>query len=350
MNNPLNVAILGFGLSGSTFHAPLISVTKGLRLTHILSRQGDKIKQLYPEVVVTSDLQTLLNNPTIDVIINTLPNSEHYSVTKLCLLANKHVVVEKPFVINSADGEELLQLAKARNLVLSIYHNRRFDNGLLTLKANLAQLGQIYHYEAYFDRFRPTVNLAKWREQDSAGSGILYDLGSHLIDQALALFGMPQAIFADIAKQRPHAQAIDYFNLTLIYPTHRAILGSSSVIANPRPVIAAYGDKGSYVKYGLDPQENQLKAGLLPNQSGYGIEDENYRGILSWQNNGSLEQRSITSHAGEYQKYYQQLANSINQQSSPPVSAQEGLRVIKIIESAILSHKIQQIVTIANMS
>lgn len=346
MSKPLNVAILGFGLSGSTFHAPLISVTKGLQLTHILSRQEDKIKQLYPHVNIVTDLLDILNNPDIDLVINTLPNSEHYAVTKACLLADKHVVVEKPFVINSPDGEELLELATARNLVLSVYHNRRFDNGLLTLVANRDKLGQIYHYEAYFDRFRPTVNLAKWREQDDAGSGILYDLGSHLIDQALYLFGIPQAIFADLAKQRPNAQTIDYFNLTLIYPTHRAILGSSSVISNPRPVIAAYGDKGSYVKYGLDPQENQLKEGITPNDSDYGIEEELYAGKLSHNENDVMEHDLITSLAGSYQEYYQQLYSSIIDGSNPPISAGDGLTVIKLIEKVIQSNMLTQVISI----
>lgn len=162
--------MLGFGLSGSTFHAPLIITTPGLKLTHILSRQKEKILAIYPDVTVVEDISDLLEKSDVDLIVNTLPNSEHYTVTLKSLLAGKHVVVEKPFVIDSMQGRELIELARAKSLMLSVYHNRRWDNGFLTLKQQLPKLGNIFHYESYFDRFRPQVNLAKWREQDILGS------------------------------------------------------------------------------------------------------------------------------------------------------------------------------------
>ena len=168
-------------------------------------------------------------------------------MSKQCLLAGKNLIVEKPFVTAIADGEELIKLAHTNNLLLSVYHNRSWDNGFLTLKSLLPQLGDIYLYEAYFDRFRPIVQTDRWKEKPAPGSGLLYDLGSHLIDQAINLFGMPDAIFADIAMQRQNAKVADYFNLTLFYANRRVVLGSSSMIAGNRPALAAYGNQGSYV-------------------------------------------------------------------------------------------------------
>ena len=343
-----NIAILGFGLSGSTFHAPLINSLPGFKITHILSSQVLKITQLYPLVKVVSDLDEILGDSTIDLVVNTLPNLEHYTVTKRCLQAGKHVVVEKPFVIDSVDGEELIALAKERGLLLSVYHNRRWDNGFLTLKQILPQLGEIYLYQAYFDRFRPTANLTKWREQDIKGSGLLYDLGSHLIDQALDLFGLPESIYADLAIQRPSAKSIDYFQIELYYPSLRVIIGSSSVMANSRPVVSLYGTNGSYVKHGLDPQEASLRAGLTPLDSDYALEDLSMAGVLSEVIDNSLQNNRIVSLNGAYLEYYQLIYNSLLSGIAAPISAESALWVIKIIEKAILSASLGQRVNLAS--
>ena len=343
-----NIAILGFGLSGSTFHAPLIKSIPGFKITHILSSQVAKINQLYPMVKVVSELDEILSNSTIDLVVNTLPNLEHYAVTKKCLQSGKHVVVEKPFVIDSVDGEELIALAKERGLLLSVYHNRRWDNGFLTLKQILPQLGDIYLYQAYFDRFRPTANLTKWREQDIKGSGLLYDLGSHLVDQALDLFGLPESIYADLAIQRPSAKSIDYFQIELYYPHLRVIIGSSSVMANSRPVVSLYGTNGSYVKHGLDPQEASLRAGLTPLDSDYALEDFSMAGVLSEMVGDSLQNNTIVSLNGAYLEYYQLIYNSLLSGVAAPVSAESALWVIKIIEKAILSASLGQRVNLAS--
>ena len=342
----INVAILGFGLSGSTFHAPLISNTEGLNLTHIQSRQRDKVISHYPNVMVVDSLNEILNLNSVDLVINTLPNSEHYSVTRQCLLAGKHVVVEKPFVISSSEGSELIELANSKNLMLSVYHNRRWDNSFLTLKQQLPNLGRIYNYETYYDRFRPTVNLSKWREQDAPGSGILYDLGSHLIDQAVQLFGVPNSLIADIDIQRKDARAVDYFQVTFQYERMRVIIGSASVMTQPRPILAAYGDKGSYVKYGLDTQEDTLKNGGLPTQVGYGVEDTANSGILSLAKNNTVTSKPVVSLAGAYQQYYAQVQACIAQGAKNPVSAESALVVIKLIELAIQSYAQKKLLTV----
>lgn len=349
MSSPtINVAILGFGLSGSTFHAPLINALPGFKICKIFARNIETLQLQYPNYSFTSDLKEILNDRQISLIINTLPNELHYSITKQCLLTGKKVVVEKPFTVNSDEGAELIQLAQERNLLLSVYHNRRWDNGYLTLQKLLPQLGNIYLYEAYFDRFRPLVQKERWKEQEKPGSGLLYDLGSHLIDQALNLFGMPATVTADIAIQRNGAQVPDYFQLTLGYNKMRVILGSSSIIAHPRPILATYGDNGSFIKNGLDPQEVQLRSGTATNHSSYGIEDNEYSGILTIPNKNNLSQQRVTSESGNYCVYYQKIYDALNAKNAIiPVSAAEGLNVIKIIELAQVSSQQQKTISLA---
>lgn len=240
-------------------------------------------------------------------------------------------------------------MAAEKKLLLSVFHNRRWDNGYLTLKQQISKLGKISLYEAFFDRYRPEVNLNKWRENDKPGSGILYDLGAHLIDQAVDLFGLPKAIFADICKQRHNAQTIDYFNLILYYKEMRVTLGSSSLAASPRPVIAAYGDKGSYVKYGLDPQEAMLRENISPLDKLYGLEeDSSKRGTLTTieESNQQLKNEEIASVCGKYLSYYQQIYKCLvnNDLISIPVIASEGLVVIFLIEAAIKSNESGKII------
>lgn len=342
----INVAILGFGLSGSTFHAPLINALPGYKIYKIFARNIDKLQQQYPNYSFTSQLDDILNDRQISLIINTLPNELHYSISKQCLLAGKNVIVEKPFTVSYVEGRELIELAQERDLLLSVYHNRRWDNGYLTLQKTLPQLGKIYLYEAYFDRFRPLVQTERWKEQPKPGSGLLYDLGSHLIDQALNLFGMPTTVSADIAIQRHGAQVPDYFQLTLGYERMRVILGSSSIIANPRPILAAYGDGGCYIKHGLDPQEAQLRSGMAVTHPNYGIEEHQHSGILTIPQNSQHQQQPIISESGNYCAYYQQIYAALSSKNAIiPVSAAAGLNVIKIIELAHISNHQQKTIS-----
>lgn len=334
----INVAILGFGLSGSTFHAPLIATLPDFKICKIFVRNVEKFQTSYPDYTFTNQLEDILADPQISLVINTLPNELHYSISKQCLLAGKNLVVEKPFTTSYSQGVELIQLAEKHNLLLSVYHNRRWDNGYLTLNNILPQLGNIYLYEAYFDRFRPIVQQERWKEQPKPGSGLLYDLGSHLIDQALNLFGMPTTITADIAIQRKKALVPDYFHLILGYGEKRVILGSSSIIANPRPILAVYGDNGSYVKHGLDPQESQLRSRLAVNSQEFGIEALQQHGIISLLQNDSVINEKITSLPGNYCAYYQQIYRALTSKNAIiPVTASSGLDVIKIIELAQIS-------------
>jgi scyllo-inositol 2-dehydrogenase (NADP+) len=271
-----------------------------------------------------------MQDPKIDVIIITTPNNTHFSTAKKALLANKHVVVEKPFVISSNEGSELNELANKQHKILTVYHNRRWDSGFLTLKKLLAQktLGNLTQVEIHFDRFRPEVNPAKWRETMGRGNGILYDLGSHLVDQALNLFGSPKNYFADVGIQRPGGEAPDYFHIIFQYDPLRVILHASSVVPRPLAHFVVHGDGGSFVKWSLDPQEAQLRAGMLPNHPDFGKDETLAELTLPGQ---SAEAYPLER--GDYAEFYRQLYRAIvDRRFEPPVLAKEALEVIEWIE------------------
>ena len=228
MSKQINTLLVGFGFSGSTFHGPFLKALPQFNLTTVVSKQTDKVRNQLPDVVVVDDLDEALQNDEINLVVITTPVHCHFKHVKQALEAGKDVVVEKPFTVSSREAEELIKIAQLENRILTVFHNRRWDGDFMTVQDILNQnlLGDVYHYEVHFHRYRPTVNTARWKESDSAGSGILYDLGSHLIDQALLLFGSPNEITTDIVAQRPSALAIDYFHLTFKHDNRRVILGS----------------------------------------------------------------------------------------------------------------------------
>ena len=335
----LSTAIIGFGLSGSSFHAPIITNVPGFHLSYVVTSQSSKVIDRYPNTEVISNTNELFMIPDIELVIITAPNLEHYPLAKKALESGKHVILEKPFVLKSSQGEELIKIAREKNLFLSVFQNRRWDNGFLTLKKCLKEkiFGEIFNYEAYFDRFRPIVSSIKWREQAVEGSGILYDLGAHLIDQSLELFGMPTDLFADLEMQRDGSKAIDYFNLILKYEKMRVTLGSSSIMASSRPILSIFGTKGSFIKNGLDPQENDLRSGKTPKSHKWGEEDELFSPSVTLLNYGVLSETKLKSLHGAYQNYYIGVYNSIVKGEENPVKPETALNNIKIIELAIES-------------
>ncbi|MBY0345324.1 MAG: oxidoreductase, partial [Neisseriaceae bacterium] len=263
----IHVALIGYGYAGKTFHAPLILACKALELSVIVSRQGKKIlaeQQNMPSSVrILSDVQALWQDDSIDLVVIATPNDTHYPLAQAALMAGKHVVIDKPFTLTLTEAQALNQQAISANLTLSVFHNRRWDGDFLTLQTLVRQqtLGDIVSIRSYFDRFRPQVR-PRWREQAQTGSGLWYDLGPHLLDQAIELLGMPRAIFADLAILRTDGVAVDYFEVILYYKTARVVLHASALAAAPAPRFTVHGKQGSWVKWGLDLQENQLKNGL----------------------------------------------------------------------------------------
>ncbi|WJE50992.1 oxidoreductase [Bacillus cereus] len=339
----IGVGIVGFGFSSTTFHIPLLQTIDEFDIRAIVSSKEEVVKEALPTVEVVHTIGELVKRNDIDLVVITSPNTTHFPFVKEAIIHGKHVVVEKPFVVSVEEGEELIRLAKEHNVVVSVYHNRRFDNDFLTIKKLVEekQIGSVYTYEAHFDRFRPHVR-DRWREKNLPGSGILYDLGSHLIDQALHLFGQPDAVNADVVKQRPGAETDDYFHIVLHYGIKRVILHSSSYVKHAGPHFSVHGDKGSIIKYGMDSQEEQLKAGMKPGSAGYGEDSENNFAILETEE----EVKPIPTEVGCYEIYYKGVLDSIVNGTHPPVTAEEGLQVIRLIQAAIESSATGKVISL----
>ncbi|WP_339883686.1 oxidoreductase, partial [Vreelandella maris] len=275
----INVGLVGYGFASQTFHAPLIQATEGLDLVAVSSSDGAKVQASLPSVEVEAQALALCKRSDIDLIVIPTPNDTHFSLAKAALSAGKHVVVDKPFTVTLSEGKLLKKLADEKECLLSVFHNRRWDSDFLTVKALLeaGKLGRLVNFESHFDRFRPEVR-DRWREKATPGGGIWYDLGPHLLDQACELFGMPQAILLELGTLRDGAKADDDFLALLGYEDFRVTLAAGTLVADPTPRFRVHGTQGSFVKYGLDPQEDRLKAGEVPTPQ-WGIDSQ--PGILT---------------------------------------------------------------------
>jgi len=341
----IKVAVVGYGLSATVFHLPFVAHAKQFNLVAISSSQLERVQKNHPRIDVYLDAQQMIEECNADLVIITSPNMSHYPLAKLALESGKHVLVEKPMTTTSDQALALAKLAQRQSLVLSVYHNRRWDGDFLTLAqlVKSGQLGKIKVFNSHFDRFRPTVRN-RWREQPGAGAGILYDLGSHLIDQALCLFGAPDSLTANCSKLRDGATTTDYFQLMLHYANMEVVLQSSPFSADPNIRFQLQGTKGSYIKYGLDPQEDQLGEGLSPEVPAFGVEPPSAYGKKYIADaDGALQQvTKLQTMTGCYMDYYNQLASAISNGLTVPVTALEGAKVIKLIELAELSSATKQ--------
>jgi len=332
---PINVGLVGFGLAGKVFHAPLIHANPNLRLTHIVQRRGNLSTSNYPEAKQLRDVDALLAEDSVALVVVATPNTSHYDIAARALQAGKHVVVDKPFTITSSDADQLIALSRKVGRVLSVFQNRRWDGDFLTVRQILDQklLGRVVEYESRFDRFRPIVKPEAWREQALPGSGLLYDLGSHLIDQAVLLFGRPAGIYAEVLKQRDGAAAPDSCEIHLDYLALKVTLKASALVCEPRPRFVLYGPQGSYIKYGLDPQEDALKQGGSPSQPNWGTESTELWGTLT-RCNGSLTRAKYPTLAGRYPEYYNNVYRATTGQEELAVKPEQARDVIRFIELA----------------
>lgn len=328
----IRTGLIGYGLGGMAFHAPLIDAVPELDLAAIATSRAAAVHERYPTMAVLPDAAALLANPDIELVAISTPNDTHFPLARAALEAGKHVVIDKPFATSVAEAEALVALAEAQGRVLSVFHNRRWDGDFLTVRQLLDRgaLGEITLYEARWDRFRPALR-GNWHEDAGPGGGVLIDLGPHLIDQALVLFGPPQSITADIVAQREGSQVDDYFELTLHYGRMRAVLSSASIVPAPRPRFAVHGTKASFVKYGLDPQEAQLRDGGRADAPGHGVEDPVQHGALIV---GDGARRTIVSERGDYRRFYACVAQAIGEGSPAPVSPTDALAGLRIVELA----------------
>lgn len=336
MQAPINTGIIGFGASGKFFHAPFIHAHPGYRLHTIVERTNKEAQLIYPDVRSVSTADELFNDPAIELVVITTPNDSHFSLAYAALQAGKHVIVEKPFTSTSFEASELIRIGRLHNKLVTIYHSRRFESDYLTIKEVIAgrRLGDIVEFESFFDRYRPNPNPKKWKETPSAGIGLLYDLGSHLVDQALDLFGFPDSVTADIRAFRELSQVDDYFVIRLDYISHIVVLKASSFVLKEGPRYKIHGRLGSFIKYGIDEQEELLKLGNTPDQPGWGIEKEANWGKLYTAENGTITEEIIPSVHGTYMNFYDNVFDAIRNKAALIVKPEQVYYVIRVLELA----------------
>jgi scyllo-inositol 2-dehydrogenase (NADP+) len=333
----IEVGLVGFGLAGRAFHAPVIRAVPGLHLDAIVQRSGTEAAEKYPDVRIVRSLDELLSIREICMVVIATPNETHYPFARQCLEAGRDVVVDKPFTTTLEEAVSLVQLAKSANRLLTVYQNRRYDGDFQAIRQLVAvgTLGRIVRFETTYDRFRPHLKPGAWRETSRPGSGILFDIAPHLIDHAFVLFGLPEAVTADVRTERENAIADDAFDITLHYPSSlRAVLRSSILAAAPRPRFVLLGAQGSFVKQSFDPQEMNLRRGFIPEGKPWGYEPEENWGVLTVPAGDSFEQRRIPSATCDYRDYYSNARDAILGRAPLAVTPEYALDIMRMLELA----------------
>jgi predicted dehydrogenase len=348
---PINVALCSFGMSGKLFHAPFIHVNPGFNLYACWERSKKLINEIYPNVISFDDYDTMLADPLIELVIVNTPNYTHFEFAKKALEAGKHVIVEKPFVVTVEEGEALIAIAEKNRRLLSVYHNRRNDSDFKTVSKILSQnlLGRIVETEIHFDRYNIQLSAKKHKESDAPGTGVLFDLGSHLIDEALQLFGWPDAVFADIRTIRTVSIIDDYFELLLYYNDKRVRLHSTVIAREASIGYVLHGELGSFIKPKTNGQEIALMKGILPQGGDWGLEDENDWGLLHTEKDGEIIRKKIPSERGNYMDYFEGICNAIRNNKPVPVTAKDGLAVIKLIAAAFESSAQKKVIVLPQL-
>lgn len=346
MKTTTTAGIIGFGMSGKVFHAPFLATNRHFRLKCIVQRHGDEAKRSYPGIDLMRDPSQMLEDPEIELVVVGVPNDLHARMTRQCLEAGKHVVVEKPFTCSSAEADELIALSGKTGKHIFVYQNRRWDGDFLTVSNVIREglLGELLEYEAHFDRYRPVPTGKAWREEPRPGSGVLFDLGPHLIDQALVLFGNPDAVFADIRTQRPRGKVDDYFEIKLFYNTLKVTLKAGVFVMQEGPRYSLHGREGSFIKYGLDPQEERLKQGMIPEGEEWGKDEEKNWGLLNTRIKGTHYKRYLETEPGNYHGFYNNVHEVLVNNVKQAVTPEEALNVIRIIELARESQESKKII------
>lgn len=332
----INVGLVGFGFAGRVFHAPIISAVAGLELRAILQRSSNEAALCYPKAQIVRSMDELLAIDEIKLVVIATPNASHYPLARQCLLAGRDVVVDKPFTTSYREAAELVDLAKQRGQLLTVYQNLRCNGDFRTIRRLVQSglLGRTVLYEAHFDRYRLHMRPGAWRERAEPGSGVFFDLGVHLIDQAIVLFGLPEAITADIRVERDGAVADDAFDVTMHYPRTHVLLRASMIALAPDVRYIVRGENGAFVKYGIDPQEEALKRGEVPRDDTWGREDREKWGILYTPEGKSIRTETITTIPGDYRLFYTNVRDAILGHAPIDVTQEQMLNVMDALESA----------------
>jgi scyllo-inositol 2-dehydrogenase (NADP+) len=333
----IEVGLVGFGLAGRAFHAPVIRAVPGLHLAAILQRSGTEAAEKYPDVRIVRSLEELLLMPEVGLVVIATPNDTHYPLARKCLEAGRDVVVDKPFATTLEEAKSLVETAKETGRLLTVYQNRRYDGDFQAIRKLVADgtLGRIVRFESAYDRFRPQLKPGAWRETTRPGSGILFDIAPHLIDHALVLFGLPEAVTGDIRVERENAVADDAFDITLHYSNGmRAVLRSSILAAAPRPRFVLFGTQGSFVKQTFDPQEMNLRRGDIPADKPWGFEPEENWSVLTVPAGDSFKRRRIPAATCDYRDYYSNVRDAILGRAALAVTPEYALHVMRMLELA----------------
>ncbi|HHA2008063.1 TPA: oxidoreductase [Enterobacter mori] len=329
----INIALIGYGFVGKTFHAPLIQSIEGLTLAVVSSRDEEKVKRDLPNVRVVATPEEAIQHPDVDLVVIASPNATHAPLAALALNAGKHVVVDKPFTLDMQEARELIALADEKQRLLSVFHNRRWDSDFLGIKQVIEEgrLGKVKLFESHIDRFRPEVRV-RWREQNVPGSGLWFDLGPHLIDQTLQLFGLPQSVQGNIATLRDGAEINDWAHVVLNYPEHKVILHASMLVAGGTSRFTVHGDKASVVKARIDQQEAQLLAGVIPGSEIWGEDSDDM--VLF---DAAGDATRLKTPKGDQRQYYINVRDALMGKIENPVHPVEALAVMAVLEAAVKS-------------
>ncbi|MFL5561158.1 MAG: Gfo/Idh/MocA family oxidoreductase [Gemmatimonadaceae bacterium] len=336
----IRVGLAGYGLAGSVFHAPLVAATPGMRLTLVSTSNPERAaaaRRDHPGVETVPDADALVARAgDLDLLVVGTPNATHFSIADVALGAGLHVVVDKPFTATAAEGRALIEKARRNRRVLTVFQNRRWDGDFLTVRRLIesGRLGDVYRFESHFDRWRPEPRAGWKNEGDAPGAGLVYDIGPHLIDQALLLFGPAASVFCEQRMVRAASNVVDD---AFIVVRHRSGISShlvmSLVAAEGGPRFRVLGSRGSYTKYGLDVQEDSLRKGVRPGDAHWGEDPEDGWGRLA---NGT-EVQSVPTERGAYERYYAELADAIRGDAPPPVDPADSVAGLAVIEAANFS-------------
>jgi predicted dehydrogenase len=334
--SPVRVGVIGFGFVAKTFHVPLLRATDGYAITTVSSSRPDDVAAMLPGVEVVADPKALAAHPNVDLVVIASPNPTHAPLAHAAMRAGKNVVVDKPFTITVEEARHLTHVARDKNVVLSVFQNRRWDSDFLTVQDAIGRdvLGAVVLFESRIDRYRPDVR-DRWREMPGRGSGLLYDLAPHLIDQALVLFGIPETVEATIVTQRAGGRTDDFFHLVLRYGKMVATLGAGSLVSGGSPRFVVHGERASLLKQKPDIQEDQLRAGVFPDSPDWGVDRDS---AVLYDGAGGTT-RTLETRRGDQRGYYVALREALHGRAPNPVPPAQGATVMAIIEAAFRSEK-----------
>ena len=346
--DPIKTALLSYGMSGEIFHAPLLTADPNFLLTTVLQRNSDKAKSRYPNIKIVRQVDEILKDDSIELVVINTPNESHFSYATQALEAGKHIIVEKPFTVTVQEADKLINLASKKKKVLTVFQNRRWDGDFMTVKRVLENkwLGKIAEFELHYDRYRNYIEANTWKEEEGPGTGILYNLGSHMLDQVMMLFGMPNEVDARVGTQRPNGRVEDFYDIRMQYDSFYTIVKSSYLVREATPRYILHGTEGSFIKYGIDPQEQALKDGKMPGTAGWGSEGKEFWGKLNATIGGLHFEGPVETMPGNYSEFYSNIYNVIRNNTPLAVKPEESRDVIRLIEACYESHKLRKAVKV----